>query len=182
MASKRKRIIEDEDNTRTYFRQWFWCTCFIRQNVTPCMWQWKMKKQRQTTHQFCAPPIYRITGGPSGIRNNETSTINNDLTPLTISIMFLFFLELFTCWWKRHVTSSTWTHLTKDVPHCLIWPFRKCTCFYLLLCRWAQQTRHTESLLRNTRTVFLHCFMETRNETFLNILRSLHLVTTKQTW
>ena len=35
-----------------------------------------------------------------------------------------------------HVVISTWTHWTKDDPHCLTWQFRKCVCFWQLLFRW----------------------------------------------
>jgi len=41
-------------NTRTYFRQWFWCPYFRSWNFSPCMWHWERRgrqvREKQTTH------------------------------------------------------------------------------------------------------------------------------------
>ena len=59
------------------------------------------------------------------------------------------FLKLYSCWWKRQmdIIISTWTHWRKDGPHCLTWQFRKCVCFWQLLCIWGTR------LLLDTGTV-----------------------------
>jgi len=37
----------------------------------------------------CAPLIHRFTGGPNGVRNNKTPTINRYLTTLNVFMLFL---------------------------------------------------------------------------------------------
>jgi len=37
---------------------------------------------------------------------------------------------------QTDIITSTWMHWMKDSPHCRTWQFRKCVCFWQLLCRW----------------------------------------------
>jgi len=71
------------------------------------------------------------------------------------------FLKLCSCWWKRQMDiTNTWSHWTKDGPHCLTWQFRKWVCFWQLLCVWGTR------LLLNTGTVLrdlLRKHFETRH-------------------
>lgn len=97
------------------------------------------------------PVIHRFTGGSSGW----------DKTRHPISTLFCteqfheLFLKLCSFYWKTEINTTTNTHLMQDAPHCLTWVYRICTCFYLLMCRWAQR------LLVHIRTVFIAFYTNT---------------------
>jgi hypothetical protein len=91
------------------------------------------------TVQTCRPTLIvvrKFTGGPSWLRQTEAPHINKSLPHTAFSCPSV--LKLYNCWWKRHIViiTSTWTHGTKDGPHCLALQFRICVCFWQLSCRW----------------------------------------------
>jgi hypothetical protein len=90
-----------------------------------------------------APVIHKFTGGPTGFRQNEAPHINKDFA--TERFHALFFMKLCNCWGNRQtdITVSTWKLLLKDALHCLTSLYRKCTCSYLLFCRWVT-TKETD--------------------------------------
>jgi hypothetical protein len=75
----------------------------------------------------------------------------------TECFMLSFFLKLCSCWWKRQtdITTNTWTYLMKDGHHCLIWPYRTCTCFCLLLCRWVMTRDRLENYWSRLKQFFM---------------------------
>ena len=91
------------------------------------------------TVQTCRPTlivVHKFTVGPSGLRQTEALHINKTLPHRVFSCSSV--LKLYICWWKGEIViiTSTWTHRTKDGPHCLALQFRICVCFWQLLCRW----------------------------------------------
>ena len=80
--------------------------------------------------------MHKFTGGPSGLQQTQAPTTIKTLHHWAFSCSSFF--KLHSCWWKRQidVITSTWTHWTNGSPHCLTWQFRKCVCFWQLLCRY----------------------------------------------
>jgi len=96
----------------------------------------------------------------------EAPHINRDSSPLSIFMLFLFkIIQLLVEERHRHYT-STWTHWMKDGPHRLIWLFRKCICFWQLLCRWGTIWQTRWKITDQHQNSTLWPFMEKlRNET-----------------
>jgi hypothetical protein len=119
-------------------------------------WQWHYWHKTSLsglTIQTCWPTlivVHKFTEGPSGLQQTEASHINKTLPHSVFSCCSVS--KLYTCWWKRQIViiTSTWTHRTKDSPHCLALLFRICVCFWQLLCRlgmirgtcWTITNRH----------------------------------------
>jgi len=102
-------------------------TCDITDTCHIVEWQYKL-----STYGTCSPQV--------NMRSQrvmpEAPHINKDSSPLSIFMLFFFKkIQLLVEETHRHYT-TTWTHWMKDGPHHLMWLFRKCICFWQLLCRW----------------------------------------------
>jgi len=78
-----------------------------------------------STYSYCSPQVYRSQWVMA-----EAPHINKTLPHRVFSCSSV--LKVYNCWWKRQIaiTTSTWTHRTKDGPHCLVLQFRICVCFW----------------------------------------------------
>jgi hypothetical protein len=70
---------------------------------------------------------------------------------------YFYFLEVH----DPGIAVNTGAGLTKDAPHCLMWQYRKSTCFCLLLCRQVRPKRHTQRFLVHNRTIFKVFYRDT---------------------
>jgi hypothetical protein len=102
------------------------------------------------------PQLYK---GPSGIRQNEVPRINKDWTPTSVFMLLLFeVIQLLVE--VTNTTSSSWTRLTKDGLHCMMWLVRKCTCFYYYCAGGTRSKGCDKKVQVHTRTVFYALLQE----------------------
>jgi len=118
-----------------------WRTCIGRWRHLCPDWQWHRRhwhmhhtvvwQYKLSTYCTSCAQVYgwfqRVT--------TDRVTRHRYCCPLSV-FMLLFFEVVQLLVVERHFITSTWTHWTKDCPHCLAGLFGKCVCFWLLLCRW----------------------------------------------
>jgi hypothetical protein len=124
-----------------------WCT-FIGSSE----WQWHRWHYFHVTqwndNTNCHPTVLvvrKLTWVPSGLAERHAKTIQN-LPHWSFTCTSCW--KLYNSWWKRQldIITSTWTHWTKDGPHCLMRLFRKCV--WQLLCRSGMNWGTCWSILR----------------------------------
>jgi hypothetical protein len=106
--------------------------------------------------RICNVKLYRRS---SGLRKNESLHVTKDCTSLSVFMLFFFgIMRLLVEETITDISANIWTCL-KDMPLYLTFQYRKCTCFYLLLCRWGMMRGHSERLQVHA-LMFLWPFVE----------------------
>ena len=151
---------------RHFFSSWCWQWCDTDDTTDKNCTQWA-----DSTH--CVPVVYKFKRDPSELTNRNI-TLLKTVPSLAFSCC---------CVWNdttlggrdQQRLSPLVRYWTKNSARCLMWLFRKCICFWQLLCSWGMIRRILWKITGIHTNHFACPFMGTLlNMTVFHILRFFH--------